>query len=433
MNKQTLQLIQMILDPRITARLLWVLAKLRAKGVRRIPDNVYKDLKSCGVRGNALTFLRQWMDGEMFTRHNGQWVLNSFLPPFPGRGYNRMFDNLLSGRHLSPVSVFLAITSQCPCQCSHCSAQRNIASELTTEQWVDTLRQLQSLGTSIIGFTGGEPLQREDLSSLVAESRQLGMESILFTSGAGISAERFHDLKKAGLWACCISLDFDTPKEHDEMRGRAGTFDDAIEAIRLSKQSGLYTLVSSVATRTFIEDQMFTRVYSLCKKMGVHEYRIVEPMPCGALSDADEKKMLLTSEHTQILRDFHVQTNRKQQHPKVCAFNQIESPEIFGCGAGTQHFYIQPDGTVCPCDFTPLGFGNVKTDPLPEIWTRMNIAMGDNPRRHCFIQKHHNLINRHTDKGFPLPAEVSEAICAATDPESLPDYFAMLTSQPQEK
>jgi MoaA/NifB/PqqE/SkfB family radical SAM enzyme len=432
MNKQTLQLIQMMLDPRITAKPLWALAKLRAKGIRRIPDTVYHDLKKTGGRGSALKFIRDWLDGELFTRHNGQWVLNSFMPPFPGPAYDRMFENLFSGRHLSPVSAFLAITSACPCNCFHCSARRNMTDELSTAQWKDTLQQLQQLGNSVVGFTGGEPFENPDLPELVAECTRLGMASILFTSGAGVTAEQFQALEKTELWACCVSLDFDTAEPHDRMRGRPGIFDEVLETIRLSKESGFYTMASSVATWSFIENRMFERIHALCKTHGVHEYRIVEPMPCGALADANND-MLLTPEHIQILRNFHVQTNRKQQHPKVCAFNQIESPEIFGCGAGTQHLYVQPDGTVCPCDFTPLGFGNIKTDPLSKVWKRMNLAMGDNPRSHCFIQKHHELINRHATEGFPLPPDTSEAICAEAGPEPMPGYFAMVTGQPQEE
>ncbi len=431
MNKQTLQLVQMMLDPRITAKPLWAMAKLQAKGIRRIPDSVYNDLRQQGGKGSALKFISQWLDGELFTRHKGRWVLNSFIPPFPGPAYERMFENLFSGRHLSPVSAFLAVTSDCPCRCSHCSACRDLADDLTAEHWIDALRQLQELGTSIVGFTGGEPIVRPDLPELIAEADRLGMAAILFTSGAGITPEKLEALEKAGLWSCCVSLDFDTADAHDRMRGRAGTFDDAVKTLRLSKQAGLYTMASSVATRSFIESRMFERIHSLCREFGVHEYRIVEPMPCGAMADAADEA-LLTPEHIRTLRDFHTQTNRRQKHPKICAFNQIESPEIFGCGAGTQHLYIQPDGTVCPCDFTPLGFGNIQTDTLADVWKRMNLAMGDNPRSNCFIQKHHALINRHAGEGFPLSPETSEAVCAEAGPEPMPGYFAMVTGQPRE-
>lgn len=420
-----------MLDPRITATPLRAMAKLRARNIRRIPDDVLDDLRKQGRKGNATAFIRSWLDGEMFTRHRKQWVLNSFIPPFPGPAYERMFDNLFSGRHLSPVSAFIAITAACPCSCFHCSAQRNCSNEFSTKEWIDTLQQLQQLGTSIVGFTGGEPCTRPDLPELIAESSRLGMASILFTSGVSGAPQQLPELAKNGLWACCTSLDFDNAAEHNAMRGTSGAFDDALATVRASRQNGLYTMISSVATRSFIESGMYRRVYTLAENLDVHEYRLVEPMPCGSLSDAGDN-MLLTTEHTQTLRTFHTETNRLQKHPKVCAFNQIESPEIFGCGAGTQHLYIQPDGTVCPCDFTPLGFGSLRDEPLDKIWLRMNKAMGDNPRTHCFIQKHHRLVNQHAAEGFPLSVETSQKICDEVGAEPMPGYFAMVTGQPQE-
>jgi hypothetical protein len=126
------------------------------------------------------------------------------------------------------------------------------------------------------------------------------------------------------------------------------------------------------------------------------------------------------------IRQFHVATNRRGRLPKVCAFNQIESPEVFGCGAGTQHLFIDSAGEVCPCDFTPLSFGQVTQAPLAAIWDRMNDAMG-NPRRHCFIQKHHSLIAQSSRTGYPLPLEQSQQVCAIAGKEPLPDYFALVT------
>ena len=151
-------------------------------------------------------------------------------------------------------------------------------------------------------------------------------------------------------------------------------------------------------------------------------------MPCGRLRDAPEET-LLTDEMTRKLRDFHADTNRRGRLPKVCAFNQVESPEVFGCGGGTQHLFIDPAGAVCPCDFTPLSFGSAADEPLADIWMRMNKAMGGAPRRHCFVQKNHDLIARHAaDDQFPLSPEVSKEVLEKAGDEQLPDYFQMTLS-----
>jgi radical SAM protein with 4Fe4S-binding SPASM domain len=70
--------------------------------------------------------------------------------------------------------------------------------------------------------------------------------------------------------------------------------------------------------------------------------------------------------------------------------------------------FIDYNGQVCPCDFTPMSFGCVKEQPLEEIWQRMNDAM-HNPRRNCFIQKNHEIIKKHYHKNgtLPLAPEIS--------------------------
>jgi len=110
----------------------------------------------------------------------------------------------------------------------------------------------------------------------------------------------------------------------------------------------------------------------------------------------------------------------------VCSFNQVESPEVFGCGAGTQHLYIDCRGNVCPCDFTPLSFGNIRQESFADVWQRMNLAFGDNPRRHCFIQKHHKLAGQFGEGTHPLSPELSEKVCAEVGTEPLPGCFAMV-------
>ena len=432
MSLSSFQFAALLLDPRVSGPPLAALRQMRARGIRRLPARVYDPERGRLHLVQARQFLREWLKGERLTRHRGQWVLNSFLPPFPGPAYQRLFDNLFSGRHLSPVSAFLAVTARCPWTCPHCSrGGRRNGPELSTAEWLDVLRQLHGLGTSLIGFTGGEPCVRADLGALVHAAAAGGAATILFTSGQGFTPELATRLRAAGLWAVCVSLDADTSEVHDSARGR-GSFAVALDALRLARAQGFYTMAGAVATPAFVRSGMPARLHALLAGLGAHELRIVEAMPCGGLSDCTAAE-LLAPDDIAALRRFHVATNRARRGPKVCAFNHIESPEIFGCGAGTQHLFIEPAGDVCPCDFTPLGFGNVRTTPLADLWRRMNLAMGDNPRSHCFIQRHRAAVQAHAAAGFPLPPDLSERICREAGPEPLPAYFALVTSGSQSK
>ena len=421
------QLARMAVNPKIVLPPLRVMRELRRRGISRLPGDVY-DMKQGRVRPLAfLRFVRTWLDGERITRHRGQWVLNSFLPPFPGPAYERLFTNQLSGRHLSPQSAFLAVTSACPNRCWHCSAAGRDGEDVASAEWERTIDQCLELGASIIGFTGGEPCLQPDLPSLVRRAAQGGAATIVFSSGNGVVQVQIQALADAGLWAFSVSLDSTDSAVHNRLRENDQAFEHAIAAIRQAREAGLYTMVGMVATPEAVDAGGVEAMHALAATLGVDELRITEPMPCGKLAGCG-KEGLLSPEQVARLRQFHIETNRQGDGPKVCAFNQVEGPQTFGCNAGTQHLYVDAAGRVCPCDFTPLSFGNVREEPLAEIWKRMNLAMGDNPRRDCFIQKHHALVAAKAAEGhpWPLPPDASAEVCRQAGPDELPDWFAMV-------
>lgn len=417
-----LQLTRMLLDTRVTKVPRSVLGQLASQGRQRLPENVESSLGRRFPGLDGLRFMHQWLDGEMITRHKGQWVINSFLPPFPGVAYERMFQNLLSGRRLSPVSAFVAVTANCPYRCWHCSYRNRERGNLETVEWVKILENLNHLGTSIIGFSGGEPCSRADLPQLIGAAARGGASTILFSSGACMDQPLLEELKDAGLWSVCLSLDHPDPEVHDRFRGVPGAHNRATHLLQAAAKMGFYTMIGAVGTRDLIP--VLPRMHALGRELGIQELRIVEPMPCGLLASDPEKVMLVDAE-IRALRDFHIQSNRKGAAPKICAFNQIESPEVFGCGAGTQHMFVDAAGEVCPCDFTAMSFGNALKQPLPEIWSRMNAAMG-NPRRHCFVRRNYRLITGYANGKFPLSPETSERVCREAGFEPLPDYFKQM-------
>lgn len=108
-----------------------------------------------------------------------------------------------------PLWLLLELTYRCPLKCPWCNNPLDFdryQSELTTEEWVDVLRQGRSLGAIQLGFSGGEPLQRRDLEDLVGEATRLGYYTNLITSGIGLNETRLASLRKAGLKQIQLSL-----------------------------------------------------------------------------------------------------------------------------------------------------------------------------------------------------------------------------------
>src|SRR5687768_13316075 len=76
-----------------------------------------------------------------------------------------------------PLWLLAELTYRCPLQCPYCSNPLDFAEqgkELTTEQWIKVFREAREMGAAQLGFSGGEPLVRQDLAELIREARQLG-------------------------------------------------------------------------------------------------------------------------------------------------------------------------------------------------------------------------------------------------------------------
>ncbi len=90
------------------------------------------------------------------------------------------------------------------------------------------LREARALGAVQCGFSGGEPLMRDDLEELIAEAHRLGYYTNLLTSGVGLTKERAAALKAAGLDHVQLSLPgLDSraerlPEPHQDLPAQAG-------------------------------------------------------------------------------------------------------------------------------------------------------------------------------------------------------------------
>src|SRR6516164_8595885 len=118
----------------------------------------------------------------------------------------------------NPLWLLAELTYRCPLHCVFCSnpveyiRQNN---ELTTADWIRVLHEARELGAVQLGFSGGEPLQRDDLETLVREARRLGYYSNLITSGVGLDERRAFALRDAGLDHVQLSFQDSTRELND--------------------------------------------------------------------------------------------------------------------------------------------------------------------------------------------------------------------------
>ncbi len=184
-----------------------------------------------------IKMMRSFIKGEKLVKHEDKYILSTFLPPFPSKsfvqnvlavdGSKNIFTKQIYAERTAPISMYLCITHKCPNNCVYCSAKsRQLGEELTKEQWIKVIQELQEMCTPIIGITGGEPMAREDIFDIV-RSIDNRSTSILFTSGFNLSYEKAKKLKDSGLFGIGISLDSYEKDVHNKNRNNENAFDYA--------------------------------------------------------------------------------------------------------------------------------------------------------------------------------------------------------------
>lgn len=370
-----------------------------------------------------LVYMARLLRDENPHTHNRMIYVNSFFPAYPSGAFDKLFETIFNGWRV-PFSTYFAVTDQCPYNCSHCSYGKHVKGSLDTQKAIEVIEQIKSIGTITIGFTGGEPLVRDDIVQLV---KSVGDDtaSIMFSTGYNLTSELAKELFDAGLDCMTIGIESDNPEEHDRTRCVSGSFETATNAIRMSLDAGIYTAISTVASRDKLNSGMLERLAEFAKTQGVHEFRILEPIPTGSLSEHDEE--ILTADESKQIAKFHKQWNRRGEGPAITSFAHLESDETFGCGAGFHHLFVDAVGNVCPCDLTPLKLGNVLEEPLYDIWNRMS-KWFDMPRCGCLMKE---LCGKsdvmHEGAELPICKETSEQLCEQFKREDkLPTVFANL-------
>lgn len=346
--------------------------------------------------------------------------LSLYSPPIGGPGYGRHLQGLrrIGRGEWVPLLVDLSVTDRCPYTCRRCS---NVAGGSQDPSLADLLRlvdQLQKAGTTRVAFTGGEPLLREDLVSLVEACGET-LSPLLYTSGYGLDAERARELRRAGLTAAFISLDHFLAEEHDYIRGRPGAFSAALDAIRACQEAGIYTATQAVVEPSLLAAGVLERYLEFCQRLGVDEVRLLEPVPVENGSPV----ACLDAEARKRLAKLHLQAAHDRSLPKISSMSWVEGPECLGCQAGFSFLYVSAQGEVFPCDFLPLSFGNVHQLGLAEIHRRFARCL-KHPAPTCLALKLGNLYGDR--EVYPLAWGETEAIFRDYQPGPLPRLLRYL-------
>lgn len=277
-----------------------------------------------------------------------------------------------------PLWLLAELTYRCPLQCPYCSNPLDYASqdqELTTEQWVSVLRQGRAMGAAQLGFSGGEPLVRQDLAQLIAEARQLGYYSNLITSGLGLTEAKVNAFRDAGLDHIQVSFQASDPELNNAVAGSRKAFEQKLAMARAVKAAGYPMVLNFVIHRHNIHQM--TDILDLCRRL---EADYVELATCQYYGWAFQNREGLMPSRAQLeTAEAAVNRYRDQLADAGEAMKLIfvtpdyyeERPKACMNGWGSMFLTVAPDGTALPCHsarLLPIEFANVREQSLQSIW-----------------------------------------------------------------
>jgi heme d1 biosynthesis radical SAM protein NirJ len=139
-----------------------------------------------------------------------------------------------------PVVIW-NLLRRCNLTCMHCysiSADIDFPGELSTQEVLGVMEDLQAFGVPALILSGGEPLLRPDLFEIAQRAKALGFYTALSTNGTLIDPTLSTRIAGAGFDYVGISLD-GLEQTHDRFRRKAGAFQRALNGIRLCRDTGV--------------------------------------------------------------------------------------------------------------------------------------------------------------------------------------------------
>ena len=275
-----------------------------------------------------------------------------------------------------PMALLAEVTHRCPLQCPYCSNPLEldrVATELDTDSWQRVLDEAAALGVLQAHFSGGEPLVRRDLATLVGHAARAGLYTNLITSAVLLDQRRLDALVAAGLDHVQISFQDVEDAPGDRVAGYKNAQRLKREAAARVGAAGLPLTVNAVVHR-----QNLSRLGAMIDaavELGARRLEVAHVqyygwalvnraalLPTRAQLDAATVTVEAARERLRgrlvidyVVPDYHAAL------PKACM-----------SGWGRRFINLTPSGKALPCHAAEtlpgIEFPSVREMGLAEIW-----------------------------------------------------------------
>ena len=287
-----------------------------------------------------------------------------------------------------PAEVIWDLTYACPLRCVHCYSEsgRRPARQGKLEQMHAIADAIIALHPDGVALAGGEPLVNKNVFDVAQRLKQAGMMVVLYTSAWSFQpwmvARALDSFSRVA-----VSVDAVSAELHDRIRGRAGSYQRAMDALSLLDTAAADSIAVDCQPLPFGIDSVvmrsnFDQMESLCATMAARFPRIRlisfnAAAPAGLASTAGfADHELVTDEQAAALGG---RTLRKRLAALVPPSVRIDttdnralrmSPDLIAKGILINAMQIEPDGEVRAMPMYEGSVGNLLREPAWTLWER---------------------------------------------------------------
>ncbi|RJS75042.1 radical SAM protein [Methanophagales archaeon] len=310
----------------------------------------------------------------------------------------------------APFLVVWNFTKECNLRCKHCYAcatPHPAPDELTLEEKMEVVDQLDEAGVAAISFSGGEPLMNKHLLPVAEHASSRGFYLSVATNGTLITPKMAKRMKNAGIRYAEVSIDGPTAEIHDAFRGVKGAFDRTIAGLKNAKDAGLTVGIATTATHHNID--VMAEMLELGRMLQVDRIIVFSFVPTGRGREIvkedlgpEEREDLMNYLYREWQKgDMQIVTTSpcyarislsnalRNAGAKISPthFAELDLPAeylegakaltefIGGCGAGRIYCSVEHNGDIQPCVFMPIKLGNVLKDGFQNVWDNSEVLL----------------------------------------------------------
>lgn len=175
------------------------------------------------------------------------------------------------------------LTDTCSNRCVYCynnSQPRYKPNHMEKKKAIKLIDLLADAGLKQITCSGGEPLMYPHIEKFIRHASDHGMIIHMISNGNSLTEKLANNLQKAGLSQIQTNIESLDPLKHDYIRGCRGSWERAVNSIKIARKAGL-TPASNTIVTSINENEIVDIFKFVIEELDVTRSRVIDLVPSG--------------------------------------------------------------------------------------------------------------------------------------------------------